>query len=521
VNLPAALRGHAARNPAATAFTLLEHGSREAGSLDFARLDLRARAVAARLQGLGAAGKPVAIAAPTGLEFIEAFFGCLYAGAIAVPLPEADFRRERDRASAILADAAPRAVLTSRPPGDEDEIGIRDIADDGAASWREPRIADTDIAFLQYTSGSTATPRGAMVSHGALMANLGAIAEGLRIDPRGCGVSWLPLHHDMGLIGGVLVPSFLGGRSVLMAPLAFVQNPVRWLAAIARYGGTISGAPSFAYELCARTLERRPTSGLDLSSWKVAFCGAEPIRAAALERFARAAEPLGFRREALLPCYGLAEATLLVTAAAPGSGVALVGERVDCGAACRDTEIRIADADSGGPLVAGATGEILVRGPALASGYWRQPEASAQLFRDGWLRTGDLGFLHDGHLVINGRLKDLLVIRGHNHHPEDIERTARRAHRALDQGAGAAFVVDTGAAEEVVLVHELARGEDGAAAAQAVMASVAEEHALSLREVVLIRAMSLPRTANGKVQRARCREAYLDGTLAVLARLTP
>lgn len=497
MSLPAALRAHAARTPQATAFVFLEHGEREAGRLDFARLDLRARAIGARLQAEGAAGAPVAIAA-AGLAFVEAFFGCLYARAIAVPLPEDGTRRGRERSQAILRDASPAFTLN--------EASLKEIPDEKAASWREPAIGDKDLAFLQYTSGSTAAPRGAMVSHGALAANLAAIKDAFGLDERTRGVSWLPLHHDMGLVGGVAAPVFLGIPSVLLPPLAFLQNPLRWLAALSRHGGTTSGAPSFAYEACARALERRAPAELDLSKWTVAFCGAEPVRAEALERFARAAAPYGFRREAFLPCYGLAEATLLVSAVAPGRGVSVVDGRVDCGAACRDTEIAI------------TAGEVLVRGPGLCAGYWKK---SSNLFQDGWLRTGDLGYLRDGHLVITGRLKDLIVIRGQNHHPEDLERTARRAHAALDALAGAAFSVDTGAAEELVLVHEAARAEDAAAVAQAIAARIAEEHGLAPREVVLIRPATLPRTANGKVQRARCREAYLAGTLAVLARVSP
>lgn len=502
MSLPAALRAHAARIPRATAFTFLEHGERESGGLDFGRLDLRARAIGAHLQAKGAAGAPVAIAAPGGLAFVEAFFGCLYAGAIAVPLPEDGTRRGRDRAQAILGDASPAFTL--------DETSLKEIPDQQAARWRDPLTGDKDVALLQYTSGSTDTPRGAIITHGSLAANLRAIAEAFRLDSGTRGVNWLPLYHDMGLVGGIAAPVFLGIASVLLPPLAFLQNPLRWLAALARYGGTTSGAPSFAYDACARALERRPPRELDLSKWTLAFCGAEPVRAEALERFARAAAPYGFRREALLPCYGLAEATLLVTAAAPGAGVRAIDGRVDCGAACRDTEVAL-----------GEGGEILVRGPGLCAGYWKKPEESSLLFQDGWLRTGDLGLLRDGHLVVTGRLKDLIVIRGQNHHPEDLERTARRAHAALDALGGAAFSIDTGAAEELVLVHEAARAEDAAAAARAIAARIAEEHGLAPREIVLIRPGTLPRTANGKVRRARCREAYLAGTLAVLARVSP
>jgi len=502
VSLVDAVRRHAARTPDAAAFTFLERGEREAGSLDYGRLDLRARAVAAHLQVQGAAGEPVALALPTGLGFVEAFFGCLYAGAIAVPMPDAQTRRGAERAQAIRADCGAR--LAVEPGAAPDAL---------AAQWRGPAPGAAALALLQYTSGSTAAPRGVMVTHGALSANIEAIAAAFALDRATRGVNWLPLYHDMGLIAGVAAPAALGVPSVLLPPLAFLQNPLRWLRAISSYRGTTSGAPSFAYELCARALERRPPGeALDLSCWKVAFCGGEPVRAETLERFARAAAPSGFARGALLACYGLAEATLLVSASRPGAGVAQVGGRVDCGAACAGTQIEL-----------GADGEILVRGPAVTAGYWKRAEASRELFRDGFLRTGDLGQLHQGRLVVTGRLKDLVVIRGENHHPEDIEMSVRRAHAAL--GAGVAFSVDGPAGEELVLVHELA----GAAPVQAiaeelaakVAAQVAENHGLALRELVLIRPMTLPRTANGKLQRGRCRSAYLEGALAVLARVAP
>ena len=520
MSLVGAARSRAARTPQVTAFTFLERGEREAGSLSYAQLDLRARAIAARLQAHGAAGKPVALAAPSGLAFVEAFFGCLYAGAIAVPMPDFDTRRGRERAAAILRDAAPQLVLCAAPLDLQvPQIAVGTIEDGAARDWREPRLEPETLAFLQYTSGSTSTPRGAMVSHGALGANLAMIAGAFRLDAGTRGVSWLPLYHDMGLIAGVAAPVFAGVPSVLLPPLAFLQNPLRWLSAISRARGSTSGAPTFAYELCARSLEKAAPQGLDLSCWKIAFCGGEPVRAEALARFARAAAPLGFDARALMPCYGLAEATLLVSAAEPGSGVRSIvapdgRERVDCGRACAGQRVRVAE---------GEEGELLVEGANLATGYWNRPEASAELFRQignqRFLRTGDLGFVRDGHVVLTGRLKDLMVIRGANHHPEDIERTVRGAHPALAAGAGAAFSVDAGQGEELVVVHELARAEGAPeAAGQAAAARIVEEHGLAAREVVLIRPLTLPRTANGKVQRGRSREAYLAGTLAVLTR---
>jgi acyl-CoA synthetase (AMP-forming)/AMP-acid ligase II len=546
VTLVDAARRQAALRPQADAFIFLERGEREAGRLSYAQLDLRARAIAAWLRSRGEPGARVALALPTGTGFVESFFGCLYAGMVPVPLPELDTRRGNERAQAICRDAGPGVVLTNsasdRARARARELTLScgaqshapdDIADEAALAWQEPGAGPGTLAFLQYTSGSTRAPRGVMVSHAALLANLRMIATAFRLDERSRSVSWLPLHHDMGLLGGVLGPVFLGVCSVLLPPLSFLQSPLRWPRAVAQYRGTVSGGPSFAYELCARWLERRPEPGLDLSCWSIAFCGSEPVRADALERFARAAGRAGLPSGALLPCYGLAEATLLVSAGTPGAGIECFApdaqgrSRVDCGQACEGERIEVADPESGAPAAEGQVGEILVSGPNLAHGYWNRPEESERLFRDRadgtrWLRTGDLGFLRAGRLAVTGRLKDLLIIRGQNHHPEDVEQTLRQAHPALAAGAGAAFSVDAGGGEALVLVHELERGlapVDGIA--QSVVTAVAEQHGLSVHELVLIRPMTLPRTANGKVQRARCRENYLAGELAVLERITP
>ena len=538
-------RGQAAGRPQADAFIFLARGDREAGRLSYARLDLRARAIAAWLRARGDAGARIALALPTGAAFVESFFGCLYAGMIPVPLPELDTRRGMERAQAICRDAGPGIVFAG--PAAE-RAGARalalalacgaeahapgDIGDETALAWQALAVDPGAVAFLQYTSGSTRAPRGVMVSHGALLANLGMIAKSFKLDERSRSVNWLPLHHDMGLLGGVLGPVYLGVCSVLLPPLSVLQNPLRWPRAVAHYRGTVSGGPSFAYELCARWLERRPDAALDLSCWSIAFCGSEPVRAEALERFARAACRAGMPGGALVPCYGLAEATLLVSAGTPGAGVERFAPdaqgrvRIDCGQACEGERIEIADPDTGAPVAEGQVGEILVCGPNIASGYWNRPEESARVFRTRasgtrWLHTGDLGLQRGGHLAVTGRLKDLLIIRGQNHHPEDVEQTVRHAHPAL--AAGAAFSVDSGNGEELVLVQELERGAAPPVAgiAQAVAAAVADQHGLSVRELVLIRPLTLPRTANGKVQRARCRETYLADELAVLDRITP
>jgi acyl-CoA synthetase (AMP-forming)/AMP-acid ligase II len=513
-----AVRAHAARAPDTEAFIFLERGEREADRMTFGRLDLRARAVAARLQSLGCRGERVLVALPTGPRFIEALFGCLYAGAIAVPAPEPVGRHARERVSAIRADCDPRLELA-------EPAAVPDIADEEALAWQALTIAGEDLAFLQYTSGSISAPKGVMVTHAALLANLRMLVAAFRGERPGRMVSWLPVHHDMGLLGGVLAPAYRGACSVLLPPLSFLQDPLRWPRAVARYGGAMSGGPSFAFAMCADALARRELGEADLSCWEVAFCGAEPVRAESLERFAAALAPNGFRRSAFLPCYGLAEATLLASAGVPDEGIVKAGEAVTCGKPPEGQRIAIADPDTLEPVEAGRTGEILLCGPNVAAGYWNRRAESDSVFRARlkgdsqrtWLRTGDLGFISEGRLAVTGRLKDLVIIRGENHHAEDLERTATESHSALAGGGGAAFSMELDGAERLVIVFEAPQA-DAPAIGPAVMAAVAERHGVVPHELVLIRLASLPRTANGKVRRARCRELYLAGELRSHAR---
>ena len=548
--LGSVLRDQARSDPEATAFVYLERGEREAGRYTYADLDLRARAVAVGLRARGCEGERVLIALPSGLEFVAAFFGCLYAGAVPVPSPEIESRRGAERAIAICEDCDPRLALTTTTasPGQGApawrewqrenslaEASVGAFPDATSCNWEIPREQAQPLAFIQYTSGSTSAPKGVMVTHEALAANLGMLVVALRVERASRIVSWLPIYHDMGLVAGVLLPVFACCQSVLMPPLSFLQAPLRWPRAIARYRATISGAPSFAFEMCARALERHGLEDTDLSGWEVASCGSEPVRAASLEHFASAFAPFGFRRSALYPCYGLAEATLFASGGVAGEGLVTAPhpvtgqEVVSCGLPAIGETVVIVDPETLEPLGESKIGEILVSGPNVAAGYWNLPEQSDATFRASvrgdagrtYLRTGDLGFMHRGRVAIAGRLKDLIIIRGENHHPEDIEASASGAHPALAAGAAAAFSVQTDAGEGLVAVIEIAREHsvDSAEIGRSVAARISEGHGIALHELAFVRQLTLPRTANGKVKRRACREAYLANTLAWVARL--
>jgi natural product biosynthesis luciferase-like monooxygenase protein/amino acid adenylation domain-containing protein/FkbM family methyltransferase len=551
------LRARASETPGRTACVFLPDGEVEQARLTYAELDARARTIAAALQRRGAAGERALLLYPPGLDFVAAFFGCFYAGAVAVPAYPPRSGREQPRLRSILEDAKPSFALAPAPvaarlddlaaelPGLEqaERLMTDDLPLSLAEEWEEPCLGPADLAFLQYTSGSTSEPKGVMVSHGNLMANEEAIRAACDHDERSTFVSWLPIYHDMGLIGAVLQPLYVGAFCVLMPPLAFLQQPVRWLRAISRYRACTSGAPDFAYELCARKIPPEQREGLDLSSWRIAFNGAEPVRAGTLERFAAAFAPHGFRPEAFFPCYGLAEATLLVTGEA-GSAPdvrafqGLDGERpvaveesaerarrlVSCGPPRQ--EVAIADPETGAERAAGEVGEIWVSGPSVAHGYWGRPEESEKTFHarlagrpgPGFLRTGDLGFLLDGRLFVTGRLKDLILVRGRNLYPQDLELTVQTSHPAL-AGVGAAFAVEEGEAERVVAVQEIdpRRVSEAGEALESARRAVAEEHEAALHALVLVRPGAVPRTTSGKVQRRLCRRMFLEGSLEPVA----
>jgi amino acid adenylation domain-containing protein len=551
-----------------TAFAFLARGERETAHLTFASLDRRARAIAARLQKsvATAPGARVMLLYPAGLDYIEAFFGCLYAGVIAAPAyPPGGHHRQR--LHAIVADAEPAAVLTigelrdrfSADPGCRFGANAlpwlaTDTVDSAEGDDWAPYDADPDsIAFLQYTSGSTGDPRGVMVSHGNLVANQQVIRDSFHHTRRSSLVGWLPLYHDMGLIGNVLQPLFVGAAAHLMSPLAFLEKPARWLQAISARGAHTSGGPNFAYELCVRKVTPEQKLDLDLSCWKVAFSGAEPVRAATLDRFSEAFAQCGFRREAFLPCFGLAEGTLVVTAPMRGAAPAVrhverkalernqitpaegrgAAALVGCGRPWRGHRLRIVDPDSRRPCRPGEVGEIWCAGPSVAEGYWRRPEETASAFSarivgedgDEYLRTGDLGFIEDDELYVTGRLKDLIIVAGRNYYPQDFERVLDDSIDAVRPGCSGAFSVTIDDREAVVIVAELERQaaqnleRTGANALLAqIRESLAAECEIAPHEIVLVRAGAIPRTSSGKIRRAQCRREYLEGRWPVLAR---
>jgi amino acid adenylation domain-containing protein len=538
------LRARSAERPEQVAFTFLADGETEAGRLSYGDLDRRAAAIASALRETVPPGERALLLYPQGLDFIVAFFGCLYAGVVAVPAyPPRPNDRSRSRLRAIARDAEPLVALTT---SDVLAGSLARVPELAALRWIPTDVLDApsgalfpepdpeSVAFLQYTSGSTADPKGVMVTHANLLHNERMIGEAFGMDEGSVVVGWLPLYHDMGLIGNVLQPLHAGARCVLMPPVAFLQRPLRWLEAISRYRGTVSGGPNFAYELCLRKASPEALAGLDLSSWRVAFNGAEPVRASTLERFAEAFAPCGFRPEAFYPCYGLAEATLFVTGGEPGSLPRIEGSRVSCGRAWMGQRLAIADPETGTELPPGVEGEIWITGPSVARGYWRNAAATARDFNafletgEGpFLRTGDLGVLDGNELFVTGRIKDLIILRGRNLYPQDVELTAERSHPDLRPGGGAAFSVEALQGDQVeerlVVVHEVERHRRGhregfEEIAEAVRRAVAAEHEAQVWEVVLIRQGGLPKTSSGKVQRRLCRELYLADGLPVVGR---
>lgn len=548
--------------PDQIAYKFLPDGETESGSLTYQQLNDQVRAIAAHLQSVISPGDRVLVVYPynAGLEFVASFFGCICAGAIAVtsnpPLNSNAIAKLQER----VESSEPKAILTTESFLQQIQAKLaknRDLAPklkqlpwiatdkiscSEAPQWREPKIDPETLAFFQYTSGSTGKPKGVMVTHSNILHNSEIIYQSFEHSSESQGVIWLPMFHDMGLIGGVIQPLYGGFPVTLMSPIALIQKPIHWLKAISKYKGTTSGGPNFAYDLVSRQVTPKQLKNLDLSSWSIAFSGAEPVRAATLDRFAETFAPCGFRREAFYPCYGMAETTLFISGgtktkapvmkyldaeALAENRIVFGGEKskavVSCGWGWLGDEIVIVEPESLTRRSEGEVGEIWVSGAGVGKGYWHQPEETEQTFnafvadQGPFLRTGDLGFLQDGELFITGRIKDVMILWGKYSYPQDIELTVERCHPALRSGCGAAFSVEAEDDERLIIVQEVERNflrnlnlEE---VVGAIRQAVAEEHIVEVYAISLLKTGSIAKTTSGKIQRRLCRSQFLEGTL--------
>jgi acyl-CoA synthetase (AMP-forming)/AMP-acid ligase II len=530
----ASIRQWARTRPHDLAVLFLSDGANESSRLSFAELDNQAQRIAGRIVHAGLIGRPVLLPALSEPTFLLALCGCLYAGAIAVPSPYQLRNRGYERIRSIVKDAAITALIGSpNAPTErfmESIPGISLVSIDGC-DIEPATLIESDPqapALLQYTSGSTSAPKGVVISHHNLIANIAMLGQAFGVNPRSRMLTWLPLFHDMGLIAHVLSALHWGIPCVVMPPLSFIQRPRRWLEAISRYQITISGGPNFAYELCIRRIRSADHHHLDLSSWEVAFCGAEPVRPSTMRNFVLAFAGAGFREGALYPCYGLAEATVFVSGGIVGRGARtlpadapVARELVSCGFPAKGGPITIVDPESLRPLPDGSEGEIWVCGDHVALGYWHDSAAATFAARlanhpNRFLRTGDLGFKWHGELYITGRLKNLIIYRGVNLHPEDIESTIASCHPGFGP-MGAAFSIEANNEEQVVVIYEITNNpttEDLRVMIDRALDAAAQEHGVRLFDLAIMRAGTVPRTTSGKVQRDRCRMLYLSGELA-------
>jgi acyl-CoA synthetase (AMP-forming)/AMP-acid ligase II len=558
------LRYRASNQPERIAYIFLRDGETEEARLTYGELDQNARAIAAHLQSLDAQGERGLLLYPPGLEFISAFFGCLYAGVVAIPAYPPRRNQNLFRLQAIIADsqaqftftnAALFSSLENQLTKDPELAAMKWVVTDEidhrlSEDWQEPTLEKNSLAFLQYTSGSTGTPKGVMVSHYNLLINSADLDRGWGHDQDSVMVTWLPTFHDMGLIYGVIQPLYKGFLCYMISPASFMERPLRWLQAISDKKATHSAAPNFAYDLCVRKIPPEKRASLDLSRWRMALNGAEPVRAEVLEKFAEAFQVSGFKATALCPGYGLAEATLKVTAVAYNSppyfyrvqANALeknqiiaatetdtnVQTLVGCGWTTIDTKIVIVDPETLKPCLPEIVGEIWVSGATIAQGYWGKPQETQETFQayladtgaGPFLRTGDLGFIKDGELFVTGRLKEVILIRGRNNYPQDIELTVQNSHPALRPSCGAAFTVEVKEEERLVVVQEVERTWlrkiDTDEVKRAIRKAVVQEYDLQVYAIALIRTGSLPKTSSGKIQRRSCRAKFLEGSLEIV-----
>ena len=557
--------------PQQTAYTFLADGEHESGSCTYQELDLQARAIAVELLMKVRPGDRALLVYPytAGLEFIASFLGCLYAGVIAVT----DYPRQHIKSlgqyQERIVDCQAAIILTTQEFADRVKgqlianptmalklTALPWIASDRvdpnlSGQWQPPKISRDTLAFLQYTSGSTGQPKGVMITHGNVLHNSEVIYKSFGHHDRTKILMWLPMFHDMGLIGGVMQPLFAGLPAVLMSPIALAQKPFLWLQALSKYQITTSGGPNFAYDLLCQKITDEQRSTIDLSHWEVAFTGAEPVRAETLEKFAELYQPCGFKPEAFYPCYGMAEATLFITGidasqyptitylnkkALSEDKVVMVNSDspnskavVSCGRTWLGDEIIIVDPETKTQCANDGVGEIWAAGTGIGQGYWQREEQTANTFQatlannpdKTYLRTGDLGFIKDGELYITGRIKDMMILWGRNHYPQHIEETVETCHPALRPSHGAAFSVEVNGEEQLVVAHEINRSDLRKLNAEevigAIRLAVGEQNMANVFAVVLLKTGSIPKTSSGKIQRRACQKMFLDGSLNAVA----
>jgi acyl-CoA synthetase (AMP-forming)/AMP-acid ligase II len=562
------LRTRAINQADGHAYTFLIDGKKETAPLTYGELDRKARAIASYLQKYQAKGERALLLYPQGLEVIAAFCSCLYSGVIAIPVPPPEsgrLKRTLPRLQSIVKDAQAHFALTTAsilslienvlhefPEFEEMKwIDTETIDLELAEGWQNPEIDKDQIAYLQYTSGSTSTPKGVMLTHFNLMHHCGYLQKSCGYNADSVSITWMPYFHDYGLVEGIMVPLYSGHRCYLMSPFSFVKRPVQWLHNITKYKGTHSQAPNFAYDLCIRRVKAKDLPNLDLSSWEAAGNAAEPINPKVMTKFVDTFSPCGFSWETFAPAYGLAEYTLLVSNKPKGTKPVFLkvestaieqdqivvasaeknqGVRIfpSCGRQVCDTKIRIVDPENLTLCHEDRVGEIWVSDPSMAQGYWQREDATKETFqayiqetREGpFLRTGDLGFYKDGELYITGRIKDLIIIRGTNYYPQDLEWTVQNLSSSLRPDYGAAFSINDDGEEKLVIVQEVERKtslENPEKLIADIRQEISEQHEIMTHAIVLAKGGTVLKTASGKIQRRACKKNFLAGNINAIA----
>lgn len=565
VNLLSMLDQRASQNPEKLAYIFLKDRENQEQTITYQQLSQISKRIAVKLQSLIPPGARALLLYPQGLEFIAAFLGCLSAGIIAVPAYPPKRNQKISRLIAIIEDCQPQIILTTSFLLDNIQPKLEDFLDlsvtqflatdnldnDQDFHFYPPDISGNTLAFIQYTSGSTGSPKGVMISHDNIAHNSVYIQKAFELTEKSVSVTWLPSFHDMGLIDGIIQPLYTGFLGVVMSPESFLKNPMVWLQAITKYRATHSGGPNLGYELCVRRITPEQQKNLDLSSWVSAYNGAEPIRRKTLDNFSDKFRSSGFKSQYFYPCYGMAEATLMISGGNIKDEPVYLNvqseslknnqiveaekdsknyqELVGCGHVWQEMEVKIVDPESCLECGENQVGEIWVSGSSIAQGYWQKKEKTIATFQAklanttderNFLRTGDRGFLRAGELFITGRIKDVIIIWGRNHYPQDIEYSVQESHQALRLDCGAAFTIEIDNQDKLVIVQEVERTYLGKLNVNEVFSTIREavalHHALQVYAIALIKPASILKTSSGKIQRHACRHAFLTETLAIV-----